>query len=59
MLASVRGHFPKGLEMIPALGIAAFTVAAVASQIAALIYVLTAEPPSDAELDALEAGALK
>lgn len=59
MLASVRGHFPKGLEMIPALGIAAFTIAVIATQLLAIAYVLTAEPPSDAELDALEAGGLK
>lgn len=45
--------------MIPALGIAAFTIAVIATQLLAIAYVLTAEPPSDAELDALEAGGLK
>lgn len=59
MLASVRGHFPKGTEMVSAIGITAFTVAVFAAQLLALIYVLTVEPPSDAELDALEAGGLK
>lgn len=59
MLASVRGHFPKGTEMVPAIGIAAFTVAAIASQIAALIYVLTTVPLTDEQVEALEAGGLK
>ncbi|RUP86597.1 hypothetical protein D8M36_04225 [Dermabacter sp. HSID17554] len=59
MLASVRGHFPKGPEMISALAITAFTVAVLTTQVLAIAYVLTAEPPSDAELDALEAGGLK
>lgn len=45
--------------MIPALTIAAFAIAVIASQMLALIYVLTVEPPRVAELDALEAGGLK
>lgn len=45
--------------MIPAIGITAFTIAVLTTQIFAIAYVLTAEPPSDAELDALEAGGLK
>lgn len=44
--------------MISALAITAFTVAVIATQVLAIAYVLTAEPPSDAELDALEAGGL-
>lgn len=63
MLASVRGHFPKGLEMIPALGIAAFTIAVIATQLLAIAYVLTAEPLTDQQIEALEqhleAGGLK
>lgn len=45
--------------MVSAIGITAFTVAVFAAQLLALLYVLTVEPPSDAELDALEAGGLK
>ena len=45
--------------MVPALGIAAFTVAAIASQIAALIYVLTTVPLTDEQVEVLETGGLK
>lgn len=45
--------------MIPAIGIAAFTVAAIASQIAALIYVLTTVPLTDEQVETLGAGGLK
>ena len=40
--------------MIPALGIAAFTIAVIATQLLAIAYVLTAEPLTDQQIEALE-----
>lgn len=49
--------------MIPALAITAFAVAVIATQLLAIAYVLTAEPQTDQQIEALEqhleAGGLK